>query len=182
MHPFTTSQLHRMDASLRYVQTPHTTSHAEADAVARQPSLQFLAVEPAQRHARQFDLEGAAVAEKTFDEDFACITQTDAIERFVEGAGENDPPEARHGTRRLPMLHQPIEKRYIVFGCRAAQAVQAPGDAQLVPQREIMQAEKTPGQMQRRRQRAGTETAHTPIRRHEPEDRLPLKQMSDTDG
>src|SRR5579875_3970412 len=79
------------------------------------------------------------------------------------------------------MLHQPIEKWCIVFGGGAAQAVQAPGDAQLVPQREIMQTEKTPGQVQRSRQQTGTEATPAPIRRHKPQSWLTLKQMRDAD-
>ena len=59
-----------------------------------QPGEQFVAVEPAQRDRRQFHLEPAAVAEYAVHENLAGIFQADAVRAFVQGAGQDQTPEA----------------------------------------------------------------------------------------
>src|SRR5262245_41588246 len=79
------------------------------------------------------------------------------------------------------MPHQPIEKRFVPIRLGAAQTMQSPDNAQLVHRKEMMQAEETAGQVQRGGQRAGAETAYPSIGCDEPENGLPLEQVSNAD-
>src|SRR5205823_4655205 len=76
-------------------------------------------------------------------EDLAGVAQADAFHGLVEGAGQHDAPEALDGAGRLGVTHQPVAKRGIVGGGGPAQPGQAPGDAGLVPEVEVVGAEET---------------------------------------
>ena len=69
------------------------------------PVLQFLAVESAQRHARQLNLEAAPMAKKPVNKDLSCVTQAEPIRRLVKGASENYSPEPPDRARRLSLSH-----------------------------------------------------------------------------
>ncbi len=94
--------------------------HTQADTMLLQPALQFRAVKPSQRCARQIDFKAAAVPEEGVHENFARVAQADAFWTLIQGAGQHNAPETCHGSRRLPVRHQPIlEGRVGVGQCSA---------------------------------------------------------------
>src|SRR5262249_28342601 len=60
----------------------------------RQPSPQLFAVQSAERHAGQLDLEAAAVGQEAVHKHLAGVAQADAVGRFVQRAGQYQAPEA----------------------------------------------------------------------------------------
>ena len=147
-----------------------------------EPVAEFVAVESAERHGRQFDLEAAPVAEEAVHEDLAGVAEADAVGRLVEGAGEHEAPEAVDGAGRLAVAAEPVEERRVGVGRRPPQSGQPPGDANLVGETEVMGAEEGAGEVKRRGQAVGGEAADAAVGRHEVEAGLGLKEMGDADG
>src|SRR6516165_9154523 len=102
-------------ADTGYVISPHdqTSSAAQQlqiDPVIAQPADQLIAIEPAQRHYGDFDLEAARMFHEALDKHLARVAQADPIRRFVEGANQHKAPEAIDDARRLVILCEPILK------------------------------------------------------------------------
>src|SRR5437764_14329049 len=103
-----------------------------------EPVKQSLAIQATQRHDGQFELEAASMAQQAVDEYLPRVAQTDAFGRFVERAGEHQSPEALDCASRLSMLAQPIGERRVRFAGHHPQAGEAPNDAHLFSEGQIM--------------------------------------------
>src|SRR5207302_17668 len=88
----------------------------QANAEAVEPAAQLGAVEPAQGDGGQLDLEAAAVAQEGIDEDLAGVAQAGAFGHLVEGAGEDQAPEAVDGARGLAVAAEPVEEGRVEVG------------------------------------------------------------------
>src|SRR5690349_19040778 len=103
---------------------------------------------------------------EAIEKHLAGVTQTDTVGRLVEGADEDQTPEAIDGARRLLVPIEPILKRWIALAF-ALQTRQAPRDPQLFRDREVMGAQEAARQMKRRRPAIAVKATEPPIRRHE---------------
>ena len=119
------------------------------------------------------------MAQEAIDEDLARVAQADAARLLVEGADEDDAPEAVDGVLRLMMGAEPVEEGRVRVGRGELQAQQAPGNAKLVAGREVVCEQEAPGQVQRRGQVVRAERADAPVGRHEVERALRLEQVVD---
>ena len=101
---------------------------------------------------------------------------------FVEGAGEDDAPEAIDGAGRLAVPAEPVAEGRVGVGGGESEAGQAPGDAGLVGEAEVMGAEEGAGEVQGSGQTVGGEGADAAVGRHEEEAALGSEEMIDADG
>src|SRR5262245_47925625 len=97
-----------------------------------QPFLQFVAIKSSEGHGRHFDFEAAPMTQEAIHENFARITQSDAVRRFVERAHQHQAPEAVYDARRLAVPVEPFAKRWIGVFRHSAKTVQPPENPQLL--------------------------------------------------
>ena len=98
----------RWPAAVRALITGRYPIEAFGDLVFGKPTVQFVSVETAKRDLGQFQLKATPVPQETVDEHLARVAQTDALGTLVQGAGEDDTPEALDSAWRLVIVFEPI--------------------------------------------------------------------------
>src|SRR5262249_42342274 len=139
------------------------TPQAEAGSVALEVLLQLLAIQSAQGHGRRLDHEALAVAQGGIDEDLAGVAEADALDGLIEGADQEQAPEALDGGGRLAVAAEPIVEWLVRVGRSEAQASEGGGDAELVAGGEEVGGEEAAREVERCRQEVGDEAAAAAI-------------------
>jgi len=150
--------------------------------VARQPVLQFLAVEPAERDGGQFDLEAATMPQKAIEKYLAGVAQAHAFWHFI-GALTSTSPQKRAMIRGVWPWRWSQGKK---GGSSASDAKRKQARPHAIrafsPQVRKCSPAKTPPQVQRRGQRISLEDTRLAVGRHEVETFLRLRKVGDADS
>jgi len=128
LQAFARAQFQRGDKAAVHVDAANGRAKDDFDAMLCEPLLQLRPIESSKRDRWDFDLRRAAVGEEAVDENFACGADTDAIDRFIECARENEAPESVDDPRGLAMRFKPLGKWGIFIADVPLQRRQAAGD------------------------------------------------------